>query len=170
MPTLKPLSVEAIPAALARAEQYRLLNEPAAAESICRDVLLADPDNQQAVRIALLAVTDQFPVDLAGAVRRAMSLVARFRREYEHAYYSGLIAERRAKALLAGSGAASEYDACLALRDAMEWYELADVRHPQGNDEARLRWNTCARLLARVQQPVMRAEERLEPESCAWPV
>jgi hypothetical protein len=133
-------------------------------------VLLVDPDNQQAVRVALLAVTDQFAEDLAGAVPRATSLLARLRREYEHAYFAGLIAERRAKALIGGRGATSEYDACMALRDAMEWYELADVRHPQGNDEARLRWNTCARVHARLQQPVMRAEERLEADGCAWPV
>jgi len=170
MHALKSLSLDAVPAAIARAEQYRVLNEPADAESICRDVLLVDPENQHAVRVALLAVTDQFAKDLAGAVPRAMSLLARLRPEYEHAYYAGLIAERRAKALIGGNGTTSEYDACMALRDAMEWYELADVRHPEGNDEARLRWNTCARTLARLQQPVMRAEERLEPEGCAWPV
>ena len=170
MPTLKPISVDAVPAALTRAEQYRRLNEPADAESICRDVLLVEPDNQHAVRVALLAVTDQFAEDLAGAVPRAMSLLARLGPEYEHAYYAGLIAERRAKALIGGNSATSEYDACMALRDAMEWYELADQRHPHGNDEASLRWNTCARILSRLQQPVARAEDRVEIEGCAWPV
>ncbi len=170
MPTLKSVSADAVPAALARAEQYRLLNEPADAESICRDVLLVDPDNQQAIRIALLAVTDQFAGDLVGAVPRAMTLLARLGPEYEHAYYAGLIAERRAKALIGGDGVTSEYDACVALRNAMEWYELADERHPQGNDEARLRWNTCARILNRLQQPVARAEERIQIDGCARPV
>src|SRR5438046_3872512 len=47
---LKPLSQEALPAALERATRYRLLNEPAEAESICLDVLRTDPDNQQALR------------------------------------------------------------------------------------------------------------------------
>ena len=42
MHELKPLSAEAIPAALAKAERYRLLNESAMAESICEDVLGAD--------------------------------------------------------------------------------------------------------------------------------
>ena len=36
---LKTLSPEAVPRALAKAERYRLLNEPAEAESICLDVL-----------------------------------------------------------------------------------------------------------------------------------
>jgi hypothetical protein len=41
---LKRLSDEAIPAALEKALRYRLLNEPAEAESICHDVLQIDPD------------------------------------------------------------------------------------------------------------------------------
>ena len=41
---LKRLSDEAIPAALEKALRYRLLNEPAEAESICHDVLQIDPE------------------------------------------------------------------------------------------------------------------------------
>ena len=55
MSELKPLSKEAIPAALEKAERYRLLNEPAEAESICLDILAPDPENQQALIILLLA-------------------------------------------------------------------------------------------------------------------
>ena len=55
---LKPLSTEAIPAALEKAERYRLLNEPGEAESICLDVLKADPENQQAL-ITLVARGDR---------------------------------------------------------------------------------------------------------------
>jgi hypothetical protein len=36
---LKVLRTGAIPAALERAERYRLLNEPTQAESICLDIL-----------------------------------------------------------------------------------------------------------------------------------
>ncbi len=60
MPDLKPISKEAIPQALAKATRYRLLNEPAQAESICRDVLAADPENQEAVYALILALTDRF--------------------------------------------------------------------------------------------------------------
>jgi len=31
----------------------------------------------------------------------------------------------------------------------MRWYERAEGMRPSGNDEAILRWNTCARLLGR---------------------
>ena len=33
------------------------------------------------------------------------------------------------------------------LREAMQWYERAEAMRPPGNEEAILRWNTCARLL-----------------------
>jgi hypothetical protein len=35
---LKRISREAIPAALAKAERYRLINDPSSAESICLDI------------------------------------------------------------------------------------------------------------------------------------
>jgi hypothetical protein len=57
---LKPISREGVPAALRKAERYRLINDPSSAESICRDVLTVDPGNQQALVTLLLAITDQF--------------------------------------------------------------------------------------------------------------
>jgi hypothetical protein len=44
----------------------------------------------------------------------------------------------------------------------MDWYEKAEARRPAGNDEAILRWNTCARLLARNDRLRPRAEEPVE--------
>ena len=43
------------------------LNEPGEAESICRDVLEVDPDNQDALITLLLALTDQFDTEAASA-------------------------------------------------------------------------------------------------------
>src|SRR5205807_5788281 len=60
MAEFKPISRDAVPLALEKAERYRLLNEPAQAESICLDVLAVDPENQQALVMLLLALTDQF--------------------------------------------------------------------------------------------------------------
>ena len=57
---LKLLSMSAIPAALAQAERYRLINEPVEAESICLDVLEIEPGNQDALITLLLARADQF--------------------------------------------------------------------------------------------------------------
>lgn len=142
---LKTLSPEAVSRALAKAERYRLLNEPREAESICLDALEREPDNQEALRTLLLALTDQFgkgesPLTIAEARR----IVARLRDEYERAYYTGIIYERQATARLQDAGRAFDW-----LRDAMSWYEKAEAIRPPGNDDAVLRWNTCARLIMR---------------------
>src|SRR5450759_5054351 len=101
MSELKALSKEAIPAALEKAERYRLLNEPAEAESICLDVLRADPENQTALITLLLAVTDRFGKGYGVSDTQAKELLSRVKGEYERAYYTGILAERRAKAKLA---------------------------------------------------------------------
>ena len=48
-------------------------------------------------------------------------------------------------------GATSQFVNCntelLLLREAMEFYETAGELRPQGNDDAILRWNTCARVI-----------------------
>ena len=95
---LKTLTPDAVPRAIAKAERYRLLNEPGEAESICRDALQADPGNQDAVVMLLLSVTDQFDDDAAMAVVEAWKCAGELRNEYDRAYYSGIIWERRAKA------------------------------------------------------------------------
>jgi len=143
---LKPLSPSAIPAALAKAERYRLINEPEQSQSICEDILAADPANHEARVMLILALSDQFAHHHPHVAARAIELVADLDSEYDRAYYAGLVAERRARALLEipgpGSRAAAEW-----LQDAMQAYERADGLKASGNDEARLRWNSCARVL-----------------------
>ncbi len=101
MPKLKPLSKDAIPAALEKATRYRLLNEPAEAESICLDVLKSDPENQEAIVTLLLALTDRFTKGYGVSDTQIKELLGRIRSEYERAYFSGILSERRAKAKLA---------------------------------------------------------------------
>src|SRR5947208_11689796 len=141
---LKRLSPEAVPAALAKAERYRLLNEPREAESICLDILEREPDNQDALKMLLLALTDLFREDQTPLVRaEARKIPARLCDEYDRAYYTGIIYERQARVRL------RESDAFQLLREAMSWYEKAEAIRPRDNDEALLRWNTCARLIMR---------------------
>jgi len=149
----KPISPDSVPAALDKAHRYRLLNEPAAAESICLDVLAVEAENQQALETLLLAITDQFEHEHAAGVRRARELVPRLDDEYKRQYYAGIICERAAEDQLhrlsrttAHGAAQSAYS---SFRDAMEHYERAESLRPTGNDEAILRWNTCARILSR---------------------
>lgn len=159
---LKRISRAGIPAALQKAERYRLLNEPAAAESICLDVLAADPDNQAALIQLALARSDQFGAELAGAVELAREPLDRVDDEYKRAYYLGIVCERRARAHLHATspgGGAMAYD---WLRRAMEQYERAEQLRPEGHDEPLLRWNTCARLIERHHLSGQE-EERYEP-------
>ena len=145
---LKQLSTGAIPAALAQAQRYRLLNEPAEAESICLDILRLDPDNEDALVTLVLSYTDQFPDGAVGRVAaQAEQAVARIRDEYKRLYYSGIIRERRGKAELLTDRPGSARAVREWLRDAMEYYERAEALRSEGNDEALLRWNTCARIL-----------------------
>ena len=62
---LKPISHEAVPAALEKANRYRLLNEPGAAESIYLDILSVEPENQDAIKNLVLAMSDRFGKDYA---------------------------------------------------------------------------------------------------------
>ena len=146
---LKPLSRDAIPAALEKAERYRLLNEPGAAESICLDILAVDPGNQPAAVTLLLAITDQFSAQLPDAQPRARTALQRIQGDYERAYYAGIICERHARAQLAQGGPGSSHAAREWLKDALAHYERAETRRPPGNDDAILRWNACVRLLER---------------------
>lgn len=144
---LKPLSRTAIPSALAKAERYRLLNEPGEAESICRDVLQLDPAHQEALVMLVLALSDQFPghsgAKAAAAARDALTQVLD---EYARLYYGGIVHERRAKAELALGRPGSNAAVHQGLRAAMSCYERAEALRPEGNDDVILRWNACARL------------------------
>jgi hypothetical protein len=146
---LKSISPDAIPGALERVERYRLLNEPELAESICEDVLAIDPDNQIALVMLLLSLTDQFRNDRADSVTRALKLLERLQSEYERLYYAGIIRERRGLARLSRGGPGSDRSASVWMREAMTFYERAEAIRPPGNDDAILRWNTCARVCMR---------------------
>jgi hypothetical protein len=159
----KPISRAAVPAALDKAERYRLLNEPVQAESICLDVLAVDPDNQRAIVTQILAITDHLQTQLSAGVQRARALLPRLDDEYRRLYYGGIICERYAMAVLANGAPRAGENAYPWLRDAMALYEQAETLKPPGEDEAILRWNTCARLLARIPQLVPPKEEEYEP-------
>ena len=151
---LKLLSREGIPAALERAQRYRLLNEPGEAESICLDVLCVDAGNREAIVVLILALTDQF-AEHAGYVNRAREMLVQLKDEYQQAYYKGIICERQARAYLNRNSPGSRHLAYRYFDEAMELYEQAEQLRQPGNDEALLRRNSCARAID---------ADRLEPE------
>jgi hypothetical protein len=162
---LKLLSQAGIPGALAKAERYRLLNQAWEAECIYRDVLQVDPGNQDAAIGLVLALTDQFEQGTAAIVPRAREALLGLRDEYQHAYYAGIICERRARVLLNGARPGSAAMAHELLREARSWYEQAENLRPSGNDDVLLRWNACARLLMRYPHAVAAVGEKFHPYS-----
>lgn len=147
------ISVEAIPAALEKSRQYRSLLEPEQAESICLDILQVDQDNHDAMIILILALTDQFSLNGKSLdVKRVQDVIKSLPDEYERVYYTGLVSERRGRAMLQESMSRSfAYD---FLCEAMHLFERAVKVRPKKNDDAILRWNSCLRSIRR---------ERLQP-------
>ena len=160
---LKRLSSSAVPSALAKAERYRLLNEPEQAQSICEDILRTEPGNSAATVILILSLTDLFPRHDSAAVPRALELAAQLPSEYERLYYQGLIAERRGRALLHRSSPGRARPAGELLRQAMDAFERAEQVKPADNDDALLRWNAIARLLDARPELATREEEVTTP-------
>jgi hypothetical protein len=155
---LKSLHKEAVAAALEKAKHYRLLNEPGAAESICLDILQIEPDNQDALVTLVLAMSDRFAKDYAIGDTQIQNYLSRISDDYERTYYTGIIYERRAKAVLNKNNPGSESTAYEFFRQAMNWFEKAEAIRPAGNDDAILRWNGCARIIIR---------NKLEPREMA---
>jgi hypothetical protein len=159
----RPISKAAIPAALERAERYRLLNEPAQAESICLDVLAVEPDNQTALITQLLAITDHLQTERSKGAQRARAILPKLSDTYRRSYYAGIIAERHALAMLANGAPRAGQGAYALVREAMDLYEQAEKLRPPGEDEAILRWNACVRLLERVPELTPGTTEDYEP-------
>jgi hypothetical protein len=150
MHTLKTISAEAIPRAIQKAERYRLLNQSWATESICLDILQVDPANQPVLVMLLLSLTDQFGPQPKELSKRAHALLDRLTDPYQRLYYDGIIHERLAHAQLTQNAMHAEAMARESLRVAMTAFEEAERLREPGNDNALLRWNTCARTLERL--------------------
>jgi hypothetical protein len=160
---LKPISKEAIPRAVQKAERYRLINQSWAAESICRDILEIDPGNQQVVVMLVLALTDQLAEGHATVMKAVRETLPRITDLYQRSYYTGIASERSGQAHLHRGGMGSGAMAYDSLREAMKWYEKAEAIRPTGNDDAILRWNTCARIINSNTQVAPHTEGEYEP-------
>jgi len=159
---LKPISQDSIPGALAKAERYRLLNEPGEAESICQDILQIQPGNQQALITLLLALTDQIAHE-SGAFSDALAITKRLESPYDRAYYAGIAWERRAKVRHKGDGHNASRYAHDWLVAALNLFEDAERLRPAGNDDAILRWNACVRYLSSHRELTPEMEQVPDP-------
>ncbi len=147
MVDLKSLSPESVPSALELAKRYRLLNEPHETESICLDILTVVPDHQEALITLLLALTDNFTNEVNPSYQKALETAERLNDAYCKAYYAGIIYERRAKAHLRHGGPGSGAVAYSWFAKALESYDLALKGCDPDNQDAVLRWNSCARII-----------------------
>lgn len=148
MVELKTINKENVPSALELAKKYRLLGEPDEAESICRDILEVEADNQDTLITLLLALTDKFAAGgLNPAFDQAKEIIEKLAEPYCKAYYLGIVYERRAKYHLEqggpGCGPASYQWFARALKAYNEALESCDP----DNQDAVLRWNSCARII-----------------------
>jgi hypothetical protein len=144
---LKRLGTRNLEAALAKAEQYRALNEPEEAESICRDVLVESPDHQHALKTLGLALTDRFAVEWRGVFDEAVAVFHKLTSAYERVYYTGVAWERCAKAQIAEKQQA--HNAAHALEKALECFAEAERVGAKDTPDPVLRWNRCVRMLDR---------------------
>ena len=156
----KIISKNGIAEALAKAKHYRYLNQAEEAESICRDILTADPENQMALRQLGLAITDQFTGSISDRFNEAHSCFEKLTNPYERSYYLGIVNERRAKAQLRAGHRSPTLRA--SFESALSFFEEAEKVRPAGNDDALLRWNRCLRLMQSI--PELSGEESLEFE------
>ena len=142
---LKPISPSGINGALAKVTHYRYLNQAEEAESICRDVIAAAPENQTAQRMLALVLSDQFNGTSSDRYAEAETTASQLTDPYERHYYTGIVHERRAKAqLLAGH---QPHTLLVLFEEAMRNFGEAEKIRPKGNDDAILRWNRCARII-----------------------
>ncbi len=153
----KTISPTGVPEALSKVQHYRYLNQAEEAESICRDILAVEPENQMALRQLGLAITDQFIGSIHDRFKEAEGYFEKLSSAYERWYYLGILYERRAKAQLRAGHHA--HSLLASFQHAMRCFEEAEKIKPAGNDDALLRWNRCLRLLQSIPQLAREMEQ-----------
>lgn len=165
---LKTISKSGIAEAISKATLYRYLNEPEETESICQDILAAEPEHQTALRMLGLAITDQFTGQPSDRYTEAEAVFRRLLDPYEREYCTGLLYERRAKAQMR-AGRPSQMVVGL-FHEAMGYFERAEKMHPPDNDDAVLRWNRCVRLLEKFPHAEWERQEATFEDNDSAPV
>ena len=155
---LKSISEQSIPEALAKVERYRLLNEPPCRKHLPRR---SGHRARSPAGADFAAARAHRSIPLQRAAKAAQEVLAQIKGDYEQAYYAGIIWERLGNARIRHGGTGAGASAYHALRDAMSHYETAMTFAPPGNDEAILRWNTCARMI--MQNPDIQPSLRTIP-------
>ena len=139
------INKSSLPSVIAKAKQYRSLLEPDLAISICLDVFAVDQNNQEALVIYILSLTDLYSHDVKVDQEKILSAINRLNSDFERNYYIGLMHERKARSYL--NKHMSRSFAFEGLQNAMEYYELAEKLQPEDICDANLRYNSCLRTI-----------------------
>jgi tetratricopeptide (TPR) repeat protein len=154
---LKRLGDRDLEAALGKAEQYRALNEPEEAESICRDVLIEQPEHQRALRTLGLSLTDRFDEEWSAFFDDAVAAFQKMKNEYEKTYLVGVAWERAAKAQVKRG---QIRNAVHSFEQALTCFAEAERIGPANTPDPILRWNRCIRAIEAHPELVEELRER----------
>lgn len=137
---------DSISQVLDKARQYRSLLEPELAISICLDVFAIDKNNQNALVIYILALTDLYSHQDAKVQSQTLNAaIAKLESEFERCYYAGIALERKARALMKNTMSRSfAYNLFI---QATKLYDQAQPIAPKHCDDATLRYNACIRTI-----------------------
>jgi len=158
---LKPLGTRNLATAVTLAKHYRDLNQPEEAESICRDILVVAPENDDALRTLGLAMTDRFPSAWMTLFDDACAAFAKLKSDYERVYYTGVAWERYAKAQLEAGRA---HNAIHAFEEAITRFEQADKLCSPDDPLPVLHYNRCVRALTQHPEILRASLVPHEPE------
>jgi len=131
---------------LERAQQYRSLLQPDMAISICMDIFAVDKNNQEALVIYVLALTDQLSQSESKVHQKKITdSIKRLDSKFLQHYYSGIFFERQARSLLKHSMSRSfAYEAFI---EAIAEFEIAEKMAPEHCADPILRYNSCIRTI-----------------------
>ncbi len=131
---------------LERAKQYRSLLQPDMAISICMDIFAVDKNNQEALVIYILALTDQLSQSESKVHQKKITdSIKRLDSKFLQHYYSGIFFERQARSLLKHS--MSRSFAYKAFIEAIAEFEIAEKMAPVHCADPILRYNSCIRTI-----------------------
>jgi len=131
---------------LERAKQYRSLLQPDMAISICMDIFAVDKNNQEALVIYILALTDQLSQSESKVHQKKITdSIKRLDSKFLQHYYSGIFFERQARSLLKHSMSRSfAYEAFI---EAIAEFEISEKMAPEHCADPILRYNSCIRTI-----------------------
>ena len=137
---------DSISTVLDKARQYRSLLEPDLAISICLDVFAIDADNQDALVVYILALTDQYSHSSSKPqAKKITESIDKLKSQFHRHYYSGIALERKARALLKTT--MSQSFAYAGLTEAIGEYKIAEKMAPAHCSDPILRYNSCLRTI-----------------------